>query len=288
MTVTRVLAVVGRIALLTVLVLAAGNALLSLYRWEWQRALIAAVFFVAALVVLATLLVLRRLSGLEARLAELAAGAEPAGPPAGVPGAPRGAEEPFAWLRPPPGSTAVFLPILLGFGALLSLLALLVERLVAFTLGGTAAAAPRPRLSRCARAWIALGTALACLALVLILPEVADDLITRDESTRPGQRTYVLAVHARRDVVDPVGSATSLLTYCRVRVNEPSFQIRSVTLLPEGTVRAVVSPLLGPFKARNFEGCLGDLVLDRRQVDVLSVDPPAGDVQSKVSTVAPS
>ncbi|MCU0266653.1 MAG: hypothetical protein MUC45_11185 [Actinomycetia bacterium] len=284
MTVTRILAAVGRLALLTVLALAAVNTLLSLYRWEWQRALIAAVFFVAALVVLATMLVLRRLAGMEARLAELTTSVEPAG----TAGPARHAEEPFAWLRPPPGSTAVFLPLLLGFGALLSLFALLVERVVAFTVGGGGpAAVARPR-SRRSRVWVAVWTGLLCLGLVLFLPDVTEDLITRDEEARPGQRAYVLQVRARRDVADPVGSAVSLLTYCRVRVNEPSFEIRSVTLLPEGTVRAVVSPLLGPFKARSFEGCLRDLVLDRRQVQVLSVDPPAGDVQSNVSTVAPS
>jgi hypothetical protein len=100
-----------------------------IYRWEWHRALLVGVLFLAALLALATGLVLRRIGRLEQALRS-------PGRPAEVPGAVlRRLREapvqtpPFPWLRPQSlERTSVFIPILLGGGVVVSALAWLVER----------------------------------------------------------------------------------------------------------------------------------------------------------------
>ena len=122
--------------------------ILYLTRWEWNRAIIAGLFFVAVeLVVVATLL-FERLRRLEDRLDALAA------VPAVVPDrralpvdgtevdptldalratAPP-ARDHFGWMRDQAGQTNVFLPVLLGAGVLASALAWAVEHVARATL----------------------------------------------------------------------------------------------------------------------------------------------------------
>jgi hypothetical protein len=109
-----------------------------LYWWEWNRALIAGVFFLAIEIALGALLVLGRLSKLERRI-ELDGRAanhrrtldvlhETAPPP----------RDRFAWLDPRRSSQLnVFVPILLGAGVLLSGLAWVVERIARVMTGPT-------------------------------------------------------------------------------------------------------------------------------------------------------
>jgi hypothetical protein len=117
-----------------------------LYRWEWNRALISGVIFLAAELGLIGTLVIGRLVRIERRLDE---GGVPAGPgsPSGLSSrALRRVEpdpavlarlresappprEPFAWLTKRPQEVSVFVPVLLGAGAVLSGLAWVVERL---------------------------------------------------------------------------------------------------------------------------------------------------------------
>ena len=56
---------VQRLLVLVVLGLSGAYLLIYLYRWEWNRAIISGLFFVAAEVALATSLVVRRLDALE-------------------------------------------------------------------------------------------------------------------------------------------------------------------------------------------------------------------------------
>ncbi len=120
-----------RYAILMVAVASSGIYLfVYLYRWEWNRAIIAGVFFLAAQMALSTSAVLGRLSSVEA--AQRSQGASPqvmshlrdTAPP------PRDA---FAWLRPQPDRFSVFVPILMGAGFVLSGVAWLVERLARAT-----------------------------------------------------------------------------------------------------------------------------------------------------------
>ena len=119
----------GRLpSLLGVVVLVASGLYFFVYlwRWEWNRALVAGVLFLAAEVGLATVLVLQRIRRLttSARPETVARIRETAPPP----------RDYFAWLRPK-GEMGVFVPVLMGVGAVASVLAWLVERLARSTAG---------------------------------------------------------------------------------------------------------------------------------------------------------
>jgi len=107
-----------------------------LYRWEWNRAHVSAAIFIAAEVGLIGWLLADRIRRVERRLEHAAVDNEqrrlhiirstaPA-PKAG-----------FAWLARP-DRTNVFIPVLLGAGAVLSGLAWIVERLARATAGRAA------------------------------------------------------------------------------------------------------------------------------------------------------
>ena len=102
-----------------------------LYRWEWNRALMSSALFIAAEVAIIAMILSRRLSGIERRLAEPARHdrrrvyerLHETAPPSRVR---------FDWLARP-DQMNVFVPVLLGAGVLLSGLAWLVERLARAT-----------------------------------------------------------------------------------------------------------------------------------------------------------
>ena len=115
-------------SLLGVVVLLASGLYFFVYlwRWEWNRAMVAGLLFVAAEVGLATGLVLRRISRLgRAAPPEVVARIRETAPP------PR---DHFAWLRPR-DQMGVFVPVLMGVGAVASALAWVVERLARATAG---------------------------------------------------------------------------------------------------------------------------------------------------------
>jgi hypothetical protein len=137
-----------RLGLLATLVTMGGAGwyvFVYLYRWEWNRALISGVIFLAAEIGLIGTLALGRLARIERRLDE---GDVPAARPA-APVSSRALRrvdpdpavlarlresappprEPFAWLTKRPQEVSVFVPVLLGAGAVLSGLAWVVERL---------------------------------------------------------------------------------------------------------------------------------------------------------------
>jgi len=105
-----------------------------LYRWEWHRALMAAMLFLAAEVALASALLYRRVGKLESKLS--GDGGSQATPDAAVVQrlhAARPQRDRFAWLEPPVDSTAVFIPVLLGSGVVVSAVAWVIERIAGRT-----------------------------------------------------------------------------------------------------------------------------------------------------------
>lgn len=102
-----------------------------LTRWEWNRAVVSGVIFVAAEVALVGALVLDRLGQLRREVRELQ---EPRREPRPeilerIHEAAPDARDPFAWLSPRDGTVSVFIPVLLGAGVVVSGIAWLVERL---------------------------------------------------------------------------------------------------------------------------------------------------------------
>jgi hypothetical protein len=136
-----------------------------LYRWEWHRALVSGVLFLAAEIGLATALVLKRLSELNRRLdqgvsdharREALSQVRSAAPPP---------QNHFDWLRRSSERMGVFVPVLLGAGMVASALAWVVERVARATAGSVLEHSLATRLARLA--WPVEG---------LASPEPDDDL----------------------------------------------------------------------------------------------------------------
>jgi hypothetical protein len=139
-----------------------------LWRWEWNRALIAGVLFVATEVAMASAVVLSRLRRMEERIqapdpAVLARIRETAPP----------AHDHFEWLSPKSGRLGVFVPVLIGMGVVASGLAWLVERLARATAGPALERGLAARMS--ALAWPAGG----------LVPQKGDDPLAMLERPAP-------------------------------------------------------------------------------------------------------
>jgi hypothetical protein len=242
--------------------------LLYLWRWEWQRAQIAGIFFLASLVILATMLVLGRLASIEQRLAVEGSGTAPA--LSVTSSEPVRPARPFEWL-PDEQSTYIFLPVLLGFGVALSLIAAAAERIVAFAVGaagGSRATQPPSPTRKRVLALLLLAVLAAALTLTLV---ARHELMTRSESTTPGTLTYLLEVEGRRTDIPPAASVDVLATYCRDLARVPTLSVDAIRGVDAEHAELVVSPQLGQFGAARFQGCLRDAVLDRRSVSIESV-----------------
>ena len=124
---------IGLIGALGTLIASGSYVFVYLYRWEWNRAQVSAAIFIAAEVGLVGWLLADRLRRVERRLDVNAVDAQhrrlhairSSAPP------PRAG---FAWLARP-DQMSVFIPVLLGAGALMSGVAWVVERLSRATAG---------------------------------------------------------------------------------------------------------------------------------------------------------
>jgi hypothetical protein len=194
----------------------------------------------------------------------------------------------------------VFIPVLLGVGAILSALAFVVERIAAATTGddrpGREAAfalpdgdllsrpeeppvAPPARRSRPGRgvaAWIAAVVAIA--VIVMTLATVA--MYRKDPRSTTGSTAFVLEVDARTGPADPHAVAETLWITCRAHLPHDVQLVEIGTASPEVAVLEV-QPRIGRNDARRFAGCLGDLRFDRVLTsvrEVVSRGDPAGPV----------
>lgn len=123
---------VGGLALLG----SGGYLFVYVYRWEWHRALLVGILFLATLVGLCTGLVVRRLNAVADTVRTSAVAPRPPGALDRLRAAPV-ESRPFTWLRPADlDRTHIFIPVLLGGGFVVSGIAWLVERVA----GGSARA----------------------------------------------------------------------------------------------------------------------------------------------------
>jgi hypothetical protein len=106
------------------LLLSGGYVFIYLYRWEWNRALISGVIFLAAEVAVVGWALNRKLNDVSRRFD--APRAERIGGHLSTARRDQPSNA-FEWLRPDPGRTNVFVPILMGAGLVLSGLAWVVE-----------------------------------------------------------------------------------------------------------------------------------------------------------------
>jgi hypothetical protein len=254
--------------LLIVLVASGVYVLLYLWRWEWERAQIAGIFFLASLIIAATLLVLRRLSAIDQRLAVATPGSARA--PDGTSNDPIRPARPFEWI-PDEQSTYIFLPVLLGFGVALSLIATAAERIVAFAVGGASRSRSAQHSSPTRERVMALLLVALLTGAVTLTLVARHELMVRSESTTPGTLTYLLEVETRRTDIPTTTSVDVLATFCRDHAGVPTLSVEAIHGVDAKHAELVVSPQLGRFGAARFQGCLRDAVLERRSVSIESV-----------------
>jgi hypothetical protein len=296
MTPRALLPLLQRILVVVVLAWSGGYMLVYLYRWEWNRAIVSGIFFVAAEVALATSMILRRLHALERTAPAVTAHRESAlqhlrANPVDHP-------NPFAWLDPHRrGSMHVFVPVLLGAGVVLSALAYVVERVASATatpvldrrlsrrldllapaegglLGGPdQRGVVQPAPHHRARSATAAAVALSIIGLLLWMgiDTLADLTQTRPERAAAGERTTIELDISQNDPASPPAAAgRALWVTCRSTVQGS----RDGTVVATAGDRVVLTirPGIGRLATRRLTGCLSDMQLDRISATVLSVE----------------
>lgn len=286
-------------------------AVVYLVRWEWNRAIIAGIFFLAVEVIVVGVLILERLRRLEARFDDVQ---EDRALMAPAPDAPdptdpalealRATAPPppdrFAWIRDSSGSMQVFLPVLLGAGVLASAAAWLVERVARATVspalerrlasrlralaippGGLLGPSGMPVPVQAGRRadWMrpAAGV-VAALALVAggiaVIDRLGDLTQTRPDVMQPGVQT-VVDVTLRGALADrnPERVVDHLWSVCTSPDVFRSRQLPTAAVAhgAEGAVRIVVDTDIGAHGIARLRGCLNDATMDKVQATVTGV-----------------
>ena len=302
----RATLLIGRLLAIAVLVFAGAYLLIYLYRWEWNRALVSGLFFVAAEVALLAAVILNRLRGIEERLDEMQRqSVEP------VLTRIRESEpertSPFPWLGPKTEGFGVFIPVLLGAGVIISGLAYLLERVAKMTAtpvaehdlarrlaplappsGGLvpthqlhptpspevdevsgAASPPEWTPRRIAQqAAVIAGLLLVVVAAMLVLREFTQ---ARLEPASADEVTAIEISVSQRQSNQPVLSiADALWVSCRLRVPS-SVGLVEIGATGSNSAELVLHPALGETDRRQFVGCMQDATIDRVNARVLSV-----------------
>ena len=269
--------------------------LVYLERWEWNRAVITGILFLATLSVISTSAILGAIRRLSQRVENLERHASTTTDVANTlrrANAQRATRH-FDWLREPPDRLSVFVPILLGAGALLSAVAYVIER-VAGAVGGPtvdrrtaellaqdlplgapvaidrpdlpAATTPRPTRGIARTAIVGAGLVVFVAGATWVLREATQ---TRpDPRSLPGRTEIELAVAQRRTDREPVDVAASMWSVCRNRV-APDVDLVEVRAGAGESAVLVLDRTVGPHARHRLHGCLEDAVLERVQADVV-------------------
>ncbi|GAA3787117.1 hypothetical protein [Streptomyces chiangmaiensis] len=272
---------------------------LYLTRWEWQRALISAVLLVIVEVFLATVMLLTRFSRLENRLAEFEARAEDVRSRLEQTRTPT--PNRFAWLASTDPDTLngtprtfVFVPVLMVAGAVLSALAVVIQKIAGASAGPdaerrlaarlTALTAPpvheadsleeRPAIApaRPGRRALTVTVAAASLPLTLVLwSALADATQTRPERTPDASSTtlvFEVAIQGERNPHVVQLAANDLWETCR-RSTAARNDKAGLQRMGDRLFAGVVSPALPPHDVMRLRGCIQDANTHRTSAVVL-------------------
>jgi len=270
-----------------------------LFRWQWNRALICGVLFVATEVLIVGRLVLQRMRAIEERLAALAVDDRPR--VRLVQSRPERTDR-FAWLRDATTRTNVFLPLLLGAGVLASAAAWAVEALarrtarpalerslaislapLAFPAGGFIGPLPseapaRPAHPGWRRVGVGLASAVVATTIGLGIDVIADATQTRPDRLDLGATTVVdLHFRGARALADPTRHASDLVRVCVSQSFSRDIPEMAVAGLGPSGARVFLDADLGDRGATRLRGCLEDTTLERIQASVVAlseVPPP--------------
>jgi len=266
--------------------------LVYLFRWQWNRAVISGVLFVATEILLVGRLVLRRLDAIEGRLdAQATAEASVRDRLAETRPAPA---DRFRWLRDT-SRTNVFLPVLLGAGVLASAATWMIESLarrtarptlerslagslqaLAFPADGFLEATPTPAAPRRQAWWVRASLVAACVVIItgtgVVVDVVADATQSRPDQLDAEVTTLVeLRFRGERAVADPARHANDLMSFCTSESFGREVPVAAVVELGRGSARVVLAGDLGAHGATRLRGCLEDATLERIQADVSSI-----------------
>jgi hypothetical protein len=255
-----------------------------LYRWEWNRALVAGMIFIAAEIALVSALLFERIKALEERIKR----AEPSGDVLEqIKEATPEPSHPFAWLNAERDNLNVFVPVLMGAGIVISAVAWLVERVATFTAkpalerrlaarlapvsvpagvltAGTQQielAPSRGRLGLVARPLIVLVAIVGVSAGIDLLGDLTQN---RPDAMVAGSTPIVLGVTAKSEMVSDIEAARTLWAACSTTMDSDLTRIAS----RGGSLLLTVEPALGKYSFRRLKGCLEDATLDGIRGDV--------------------
>jgi len=281
-----------------VLAVSGVYVIVDLARWEWNRAMMSGLVFVAALLVTVAMVVMRHLRAVEERLAELLDDrpvTRPVRDALRVGDGDRAARH-FAWLRSSSDRLGVFVPVLLGAGVIVSFLTYVIEHVASAVARGTVDRTTERSLitelplgggirrsvepSGGGRphgplALIAVGLAAAVLVTMTILA-LRDLTQTRlEDLTRPGSSSIVIGVEQRRTEDPAVDIVAGLWSACRSRLPGG---IRVSRIIPTGPDEAmlVIDRALGRSGRLRIVGCIEDLTLDLVRADVVAFEASPG------------
>lgn len=295
MNAVRIARSIGFALAAVILAVSGMYVVIDLARWEWNRAVISALVMVSALIVLVSMILFRQLDRIEQRLEAL----ERSRHDVDAIGTLRAtnnasARRHFRWLERPPDQLGVFIPVLLGAGVLMSLIAYLIERIA----GVFAAATLDQRTSRDLAPDLPLGTGLPTLpdrgplttsptrrpgtsAMVVVLTLVlslATVAILREltqtrpkEVTAAGTTSMVVDIDQRRQIRPLEVVAEDLWRVCRSRL-PGDVQLTGITRLDDELVEIEFDRSLGRTGRVRIVGCFQDHTLDLVRADVISVE----------------
>lgn len=282
---TRVVArAVLWLSVTAVVLVAGGHTVYYLFNWEWNRASIAGIGFVAGLLIATTFLLLGRLQRLERRLDVLLAAQEAGRVRTSRLTAYEPDVEPrpdFPWLSRPPvllagllvafprpeTDQAVFIPVFLAAGLVLSVVAGVVERVAAYVEGRSSAppAALELLQERPGRVLLLPVAGLVVVALAVGGLYVASHYWSRPIG--PGVTTMAVQVDNRGPTTDAGEVVETAGRFCAVDTGV-GISFAGVAEGPAGTTLLRVEPLLDDAAQRRYIGCLEDALLEWHRLTV--------------------
>jgi hypothetical protein len=261
-----------------------------LVRWEWNRALIAGIFFMSAEVALIGAALYEKLRSIERRMASQNS------PQPTLERIQEAAPDPhnhFAWLTENRGDLNVFVPVLMGAGLVVSALAWLVEKVSRATaqpalerrLAMKMAPLAMPAgglMGRPSPGVVVRGTSnnqllkkgLAAFALLLGVYLGIDFLgdLTQNRPDTPSlnrSTRLVMTVNTSdSDFYSRVVAARGLWNHCRGTVNQSS-RVPGRLVAKGGLVTLVLEPAIGENAQKRLVGCLQDATIDHVSADIL-------------------
>lgn len=280
----------GHLALGVVIGASGVYLFVYLYRWEWNRALIAGVILVIAEIALVSALLMEKLNSLDRRLRDLEGGRDDS--LESIKRTAPASRSRFKWLAGD-GDLQVFVPVLMGAGVLFAGIAWAVERFARFT--------ARPALEQ--------GLALRLRPLALPEGSLTAPLVTLPRERKMSIKMYrtplvlvaltaflTISIDAlgdltqnRPDARSVGGSGLITLEVARNGFQRPTLEAAhslwaacngtlarrhgatSIELLGGSRVLIVVEPAPGPSAQRRLHGCFADATLDNIQARVIDI-----------------